>query len=227
MPPLIPRLVRGAAARTEHRADEPALRVRGLTHHFGALTVLDDFGLRIERGERVGLTGANGSGKTTLLRCVAGTLTPAAGTLTVAGHPAGSIAARRVVGIALGHERALYPRLSAAQNLAFAAALRMPRERVAVAVAEIEDEFGITPFAQRRIERCSTGMRARVAAARALLGEPALVLLDEPARSLDEAATAAVWSALGNRPGLALLVASPRAAELRSCDRVIDLGSRR
>ena len=113
-----------SAAGTGH-GQAHAIEVRGLTRRFGARTVLDRIDLTIGAGERAGLWGPNGSGKTTLLRCLAGTLTPSAGRAFVLGHPSGSRAARRALGVCLGQERAFYGRLSARENLLFAARLRM------------------------------------------------------------------------------------------------------
>jgi ABC-type multidrug transport system ATPase subunit len=201
----------------------PAIEVRGLTRRFGARTVLDEVSLAVGVGERAGLWGSNGSGKSTLLRCLAGTLAPSAGHALVLGHRSGSRGARQVLGVCLGQERAFYGRLSGRENLLFAARLRMRPGAAAGAVAAICDELALGPFADRPVERCSSGMRARLAVGRALLGDPAVVLLDEPTRSLDDPASQLAWAALARRPGLTVLVASPRRDDLSWCSRVIDL----
>src|SRR5580700_6833079 len=100
----------------------------------------------------------------------------------------GSRQARRVLGVSLGQERAFYGRLSGRENLLFAARLRLRPAAAARAVAAICDGLGLGSFAERPVERCSSGMRARLGLGRALLGDPRVVLLDEPARSLDEPA---------------------------------------
>ena len=199
--------------------------MRGLTRRFGTRTVLDRIDLTIGAGERAGLWGPNGSGKTTLLRCLAGTLTPSAGRAFVLGHPSGSRAARRALGVCLGQERAFYGRLSARENLLFAARLRMRPGSAAPAVAAICDELGLGTFMERPVERCSSGMRARLALGRALLGDPAVILLDEPARSLDEPASQLVRAALGRRPDLTVVIASPRRDDLAWCSRIVDLAA--
>ena len=210
--------------RSFHR-DGAAIEVRGLTRRFGARTVLDQINLTIGVGERAGIWGPNGSGKTTLLRCLAGTLTPSAGHALVLGRPSGSRAARHALGVCLGQERAFYARLSGRENLLFAARLRMRPGSVTHAVAAVCDELALGPFIDRPVERCSSGMRARLALARALLGDPGIILLDEPARSLDDPASQLVQAALGRRPGLTVVIASPRRDDLAWCSRVIDLAA--
>ena len=78
---------------------------------------------------------------------------------------------------------------------------------------------------ERPVERCSSGMRARLALGRALLGDPEVILLDEPARSLDDPASQLVQAALGRRPDLTVVIASPRRDDLAWCSRVIDLAA--
>ena len=202
-----------------------AIDVRELTRRFGARTVLDRINLTIGVRERAGIWGPNGSGKTTLLRCLAGTLTPSAGHAFVLGQPSGSRGAQSALGVCLGQERAFYGRLSARENLLFAARLRMNPAAVARAVATVCDEMELGSFIDRPVERCSSGMRARLALARALLGDPGVVLLDEPARSLDDPASQLVWAALARRPDLTVVIASPRREDLAWCSRVIDLAA--
>ena len=221
---LPPRSDASADARAGH-GHAHAIEVRGLTRRFGTRTVLDRIDLTIGAGERTGLWGPNGSGKTTLLRCLAGTLTPSAGRALIFGHPSGSRGARRALGVCLGQERAFYGRLSARENLLFASRLRMRPGSAAPAVAAICDELELGTFLEWPVERCSSGMRARLALGRALLGDPAVLLLDEPARSLDELATQLVWAALGRRPDLTVVIASPRREDLAWCSRIVDLAT--
>jgi ABC-type multidrug transport system ATPase subunit len=201
----------------------PAIEVRGLTRRFGAGTVLDGIDLTIGIRERAGIWGPNGSGKTTLLRCLAGTLTPSEGRAFVLGHPSGSRDARHVLCVCLAQERAFYGRISGRENLLFAARLRMRPELAGRAVAAICEELALGSFAERPVERCSSGMRARLALARALLGHARVILLDEPTRSLDDPASHLVRAALNRRPDLTVVVASPRRDDLAWCSRVIDL----
>jgi ABC-type multidrug transport system ATPase subunit len=201
----------------------PAIEVCGLTRRFGSRTVLDRINLTVGVRERAGIWGPNGSGKTTLLRCLAGTITPSAGRAAVLGHPCGSREARHALGVCLAQERAFYGRLSGRENLLFAARLRMRPAAAAGAVAEICDELALGSFAEKPVERYSSGMRARLALGRALLGHPEVILLDEPTRSLDDDATQLGWAALARRPHLTVVVASPRRDDLAWCSRVVDL----
>jgi ABC-type multidrug transport system ATPase subunit len=200
-----------------------ALRIRQATRRFGRHEVFSGLDLDLPAGSRLLLIGANGSGKTTLLRCLAGTLALTAGQASVDGHPVGSLAARRATGVCLAPEQGLYGRLSGHDNLMLAARLRMPRRAAAEAVARVEDEFELTRFVGLPVQACSAGMRARLSLARAFVGEPSTLLLDEPDRSLDDGSRALLWAALDRRPRTTCVVASHRPADRGRCDRTLTL----
>jgi ABC-2 type transport system ATP-binding protein len=202
------------------------IAVERLTRTFGGLTVLAGLSLAIEPGERVALFGPNGSGKTTLLRCVLGTVTPTSGTVTVGGHRAGTFAARSLIGVSLAQERSFYLRLTGRENLILFARLRgLSRKAAAARVDELTRELVLGEVAARRADRCSTGQLQQLAFARALLGEPPVLLLDEPTRSLDQEARGRIWEALNRRRERALLVASHLDEDVESCDRVFRVGA--
>ena len=146
--------------------------IDGVARGFGDQMVLRDLSLRVEPGERLVLHGPNGAGKTTLLRCILGTLVPDAGSVVVGGHPAGSVAARALVGASLSQERSFYMRLTGFENLLLCARVRTTA-----------DELG--QVTKRRADRCSTGQLQQLAFARALVGDPDAILLE--GRLRDEA----------------------------------------
>lgn len=149
-----------------------------------------DVTLQIAEGELFGLLGPNGAGKTTLTKMLTTLILPTSGTATIAGYPLtnpGRIRAQ--VGLVVTDERSFYWRLTAWQNLQFFCALyglfgRAAAERMnwVLAAVQLEEE------AHRRFADFSTGMKQRLAIARALLHRPRLLFLDEPSRSLDPTA---------------------------------------
>ena len=201
------------------------IRARALTRRFGDKEVLGDgIDLTVERGERVALRGPNGSGKSTILRCVAGTLAPSSGDVSIDGHPAGSLAARLLVGVSLSQERAFDLRLSGRENLYFFGRLRLANERETRRSADgLVEELELDEFASERVANCSTGMVQQLAIARALVGEPAALVLDEPTRSLDADARERFWGALDRRSDLAVLIATHRDDDLARCASALEL----
>ena len=149
---------------------------------------VDGVDLRVKRGEIFGLLGPNGAGKTTTMKMLATLLEPTAGTARVLGFDAVRQAreVRRRMGAVLGGERSLYWKLTGRENLEYFAALyHVPR---AVTRRRIESALAVVDLTERAddyVERYSTGMRQRLVLARALLPEPALLLLDEPTVGLD------------------------------------------
>ena len=137
------------------------------------------------------MLGANGAGKSTLIRIFATTVLPDSGTASVMGHDVQTDAAavRKNLGLMLGNERSWYWRISGRANLHFFAALYGMRRRTAAARAtELLAEVGLEDAADRPVSGYSSGMRARLSLARALLREPPALLLDEPTQNLDPVA---------------------------------------
>ena len=199
--------------------------MHALTRRFGTKTVVDGLTVRLGAGERVALHGPNGSGKTTVLRCVTGTLLPDSGEVEVCGHRAGSLAARALTGVSLSQESSFYARLSGRANLLFFARVRGLGRAAEATVEELVDELELGEIARERADRCSSGMLQQLAFARALLGEPRLLLLDEPTRSLDDAAVERLWAALDRRPAASVLLATHLEADLERCDGRVELGA--
>ena len=185
----------------------------------------------VGQGEIVCVMGPNGAGKSTLLRILAGILTPTTGTARVAGLDvaAGDITYRRRVAFVLGDERSFLWRLSGRENLHFFAALhgltaRAGRHRAAALLERV----GLAEAADRTFKEYSRGMRQRLAVARGLLGEPDVLLLDEPTLGLDPKGAVELRRFLRREmvqaAGRTALVASNDPAEVRAlADRVLFL----
>jgi heme exporter protein A len=153
----------------------------------------------LKPGETLAVLGPNGAGKTTLLKVLATLLRPHEGRVEVLGCalPGDAWKVRGQVGY-LGHEPALYRSLSARENLLFAARLHAVGE---ARVDELLDAVGLGRRAHDRIEEFSRGMRQRIAAARAVLHDPALLLLDEPLSALDVRAVELLDPLIGRASG--------------------------
>ena len=162
---------------------------------------LHEVSLTARSGSILALLGPNGSGKTTLLKLIATVLLPDAGAVRIRGFDTRTDL-RRVqsqVGMAIATERSFFPRLTARENLNFFAALdnvRGParRERIELRLAQT----GLLDAADTLVMKFSAGMYQRLAMARALIKKPSVVLLDEPSRSLDPAATEQLWGLIQN-----------------------------
>jgi heme exporter protein A len=167
-------------------ATKVAVAVEGLVRRYGERPALDGVSFELREGETLAVFGANGAGKTTLLRVLATLLRPHAGSVTVAGAelPREAWRARARIGY-LGHDPLLYPELSGRENLRFHARLfGVGAERVEEMLAAV----GMERRAAEPVRDLSRGMVQRLAAARAVLHDPAVLLLDEPRANLDPAA---------------------------------------
>jgi ABC-2 type transport system ATP-binding protein len=165
-----------------HRID-----VVGLTKRFGEVLALDNLTFSVRPGVVTGFLGPNGAGKTTTLRCLLGLVTPTAGSVTLDGRAYRDIEnPLRMVGAAL-EAASFHPGRSARAHLqVMALAAGLPSSRV----GEVLLQVGMTEFADRRVGGYSLGMRQRLALAQALLGDPPVLVLDEPANGLDPAGIA-------------------------------------
>ena len=180
------------------------LEARELARAFGPVRAVDGISFSLELGELLVVLGPNGAGKTTLLGMLGGTLHPTEGEIRFRGElrDSASTSWRGELGV-LSHRTFLYPALSARENLRFWGriyGLTDLDERVEVRLSEV----GLEPHGSRMVREFSRGMRQRLALARTLLHDPALVLLDEPFTGLDLHAAALLREVLerlrdGNR----------------------------
>ena len=163
------------------------IEVRGLTKTFGAVTAVRDMSFTAPAGQVTGFLGPNGSGKTTTLRAALGLIRPTAGEALIGGVPYRHLAQpRRRVG-ALLEASGFHPGRRARNHLAvLAASCGVPGRRV----DEVLDLVDLASAADRRVREFSLGMRQRLGLAAALLGDPQVLLLDEPANGLDPAGIA-------------------------------------
>ncbi|MBS2024779.1 MAG: ABC transporter ATP-binding protein [Deltaproteobacteria bacterium] len=149
------------------------------------VVAVEDLSFEARRGEIFGLLGPNGAGKTTTIKILMGFVRPSSGSAEVAGHKAGSIAARRKLGY-LPENPALYEFLRGDEYLVFAARLAgLSRADAKKKSAELLEKVGLAGRADRPIRRFSKGMVQRLALAQALVGDPETVILDEPMSGLD------------------------------------------
>jgi ABC-2 type transport system ATP-binding protein len=185
----------------------------------GGTEVLPVIDLTVRPGEVVGLLGPSGSGKTTLLRAVVGVQVVTGGTVEVLGRPAGDAALRRRVGY-MAQSPSIYPDLTVAENLHYFATLLAAGR---AEVARVLDAVDLTRLSARRAGALSGGERSRVSLAIALLGRPALLVLDEPTVGLDPVLRRDLWRLFADLAGdgASLLVSSHVMDEAARCDRLL------
>jgi heme exporter protein A len=178
---------------------EPAIALEGLERRYGERVALKGVTVEVPAGETLAVLGANGAGKTTLLRVLAALLRPHGGSARVLGAPL-PVEAWRVRGRVgyLGHDPLLYRELTARENLTYQARL------YGVDLARVEHQLeavGLERRSDEPIRDFSRGMVQRLAAARATLHDPELLLLDEPRANLDPAAAEALEPLIGRASG--------------------------
>ena len=158
------------------------ITIQGLTKRFGPVVAVDDLSFEVDQGTVVGFLGPNGAGKTTTLRMLLGLVTPTSGSARIDGKPYQELADPiHHVGAVL-EAASFHPGRSARNHLrVVATAAGLPLERADAVL----DQVGLTTAAGRRVGGFSLGMRQRLGLATALLGDPQVLILDEPANGLD------------------------------------------
>lgn len=197
----------------------PAIEIEDLRVRRGGGQVLHGLSLGIAAGRVTGLLGPSGSGKTTLLRSIVGVQVVESGAVRVLGRPAGASAVRRQVGY-MTQARGLYDDLTARENVRyFARILDAPPSRV----EEKLELVRLERLADRVVRTLSGGEQARTALATALVGHPAVLVLDEPTVGLDPLLRRHLWATFRQLAdeGVALLVSSHVMDEAGYCDELL------
>ena len=204
------------------------LEVRDLTVSFGSAVVLDHASLTLGSGEIVALLSPSGSGKSTLLRAVAGIVAPISGTILIDGTDVTETPThRRRVGMVF-QDNQLFPHRSTRDNIAFGLKMRgVDRAERTRRVDAWLERIGLNGFGDRRVTDLSGGEAKRVALARTLVTEPAIVLLDEPLTGLDRELHDRLASELADLLRLTrittLLVTHDRDEAVTIADRVLGI----
>jgi len=206
-------------------SDLPAVEIRDLSHNYGTRQALQGVSFSVKQGEIFALLGPNGGGKTTLFRILSTQMVPTRGNALVMGHdvvrdPAGT---RRSMGVVF-QSPSIDKKLTAAENLGHQGHLyglhgHDLQNRVETALAAV----GLSSRHSDRVERLSGGMQRRVEIAKAMLHDPALLLLDEPSTGLDPNARREVWEYLlrmREEKGVTSLLTTHLMEEAEKADRV-------
>ena len=211
--------------------NDSVLSCTGLRKRFGDVQAVNGISFRIAAGETYGLLGPNGAGKTTTISIVCGLLEPDAGAVEVAGAPmtTRSVAAKAAIGY-VPQDLAIYPDLSAAENLRFFARLYgIPSAQARERVAEVLEVVGLADRGDDQAQTYSGGMKRRLNIGIGLLHRPRLLVLDEPTVGVDPQSRNAILESVERLAGegMAVLYTTHYMEEAeRLCDRIgiVDLG---
>lgn len=204
----------------------PLLEVTDLVAGYGPIRALDGVSLTIEESELVAIIGANGAGKTTLLMAISGVVPPRGGRISFAGRPLAGLRPHEIMRLGVGHSpegRRIFPRLSVRENLELGGFMQTDRDRLA---RDIDEACGLFPVLGNRMHQLggtlSGGEQQMLAIARALVGRPRLLLLDEPSLGLAPLIVARIFDVIAGLTarGIAVVLVEQNArAALRLATR--------
>ncbi|WP_435822294.1 ABC transporter ATP-binding protein [Actinacidiphila alni] len=207
-----------------NKAPGPAIEAAGLRVVRGGRTVLDDLSFTIPPGRITGLLGPSGCGKSTLMRSIVGSQAHVTGTLNVLGHPAGHRSLRPRLGY-VTQAPSVYADLTARQNLDYyASVLGIAHRDRAAQVERALTDVNLMSHADNLAANLSGGQRGRVSLAVALLGEPELLVLDEPTVGLDPVLRRDLWELfhhIADDRGATVLISSHVMDEAERCHRLL------
>jgi ABC-2 type transport system ATP-binding protein len=196
-----------------------AIECAGLTKRFRKRSAVDNLDLTVEPGEVFGFLGPNGAGKTTTIRMILGLSRPTGGSLRVLGQPVPSTLATMARVGSLVESPAFYPWMSGVRNLQTLVPQRLPKKEL----IGLLDRVGLREAADAHVRTYSQGMKQRLGLALALVGNPRLLVLDEPANGLDPAGVRDFRSIIIDAAsgGASVFLSSHQLTEVeRACDRV-------
>jgi ABC-type multidrug transport system ATPase subunit len=203
-----------------------AIRAAGLSKRYGELAAVDGLDLTVERGELFGFLGPNGAGKTTTIRMALGLIHPSGGTIEVLGSTVTATGGPLELVGALVEEPAFWSYLSGRRNLEAFARAGSGRADVRTRLDRIDEVLhtvGLTDAADKRVKQYSQGMRQRLGIGLALLGDPQLLMLDEPTNGLDPSGMREIRELLRRLAdgGTTIFISSHLLSEVEAmCDRV-------
>ncbi len=203
------------------------IQVRDLTRRYGSVLALDDVSFHVARGEIAGFLGPNGAGKSTCMKILTGSLAPGRGQVRLGGIDvvARPLDARRLVGF-MPENVALYPEGTVRELLKFVADVKgVPRGRIRGQIDEVLQHCGLTEVRDRLVGHLSKGYRQRTGLAQALVGDPEILILDEPSSGLDPHQIVEIRELIrGFRGRKTVLLSSHILAEVgQVCERVLIL----
>ena len=212
-------------------ADRPAVRVDGLSKHFGTVTALADISAQFPSGRLTGLVGPDGAGKTTLMRLLAGLMTPSAGRIEILGYDPRDQAHRPPDLVGYMPQRfGLYEDLSVIENLRLYADLQnLPRASRPSTFQRLLSFTRLAPFTERLAGRLSGGMKQKLGLACAMIAAPRVLLLDEPGVGVDPVSRQDLWRMVDalTGDGVAVIWATAYLDEAERCEGVILLNEGR